>query len=253
MRETYYIGAYWGARGDSVSACADRLAQMLMELEACHELLALWIRGGSSFRNAQKRKLEPRREVLAPLFKACDLKDPQGLGYLCSIWNAQIDRDKHISARITCGKGPERSGLSNVVVIDLPNPSGANTILYQPDVLLSAVRAVVRAWDPDWSVVMSRAHRNMITDPDNPKPEGKPYVGWMTYLRNKRLGGLAGTPSRELPCEVEDVPGHGSIFVVTRDHRFSVANPDDIECVQALTAYLEAHGALVPIPTNQPH
>ena len=67
-----------------------------------------------------------------------------------------------------------------------------------------------------------------------------PYVGWMTYLRNKRLGGPAGAP----PCEVEQLPGQGSIFLVTGAHRFSVENPEDLARIQTLTEYLEAHGAL---------
>jgi hypothetical protein len=249
MSEAYYIGVYWGARGDSVSACADRLGQMLAELEGCHELLDLWIQSGASFRQARKRKLEPRREVLEPLFDVSIPQDPPSLGYMFSAWNAQLDDAKTMDLLITCGMVPTHSGLCNCVVLNLPEPSDTNATLYEPDVLLCILRAVVRAWDPDWGGIMDFTYIDSYADPDNIKPAGKPSMGWMTYLRNKRLGGLAGAP----PCEVEEVPGLGSIFLVTRDHRFSVENPDDLARIQALTDYLEAHGALVPIPTNEPH
>lgn len=249
MNDDYYIGVYWGARGDSIPVCADRLGQMMTELEGCHELLASWNQKAPSFREAQKRKLEPRREVLEPLFHVSEPRDPQGLGYMFSAWNGQRYKAKRMHIMCMCGMVPKHSGLCNSVVLDLPELSDAVATLYEPDVLLCTLRAIVRAWDPDWGGIINCTYRDEYEDPDDAMPEGKPNMGWMTYLRNKRLGGLADAP----PCEVEQVPGHGSIFLVTRDHRFSVENPDDLARIQTLTEYLEAHGALVPIPTNEPH
>jgi hypothetical protein len=115
--------------------------------------------------------------------------------------------------------------------------------------MLRMLEVIARVWRPDYARVMSREYDEHYALPDGALPvPGKPRVGWMTYLRAERLAGL---PAR-VPCRTEQVDELGTIFVVTDEHRFSVENPEDVARAQALTAFLEEHGALRVIPTTEP-
>jgi hypothetical protein len=230
--------------------------QTITELASLHELLTTWHETADSLNEALQKRITPTRDVLEYLLEPYepDEPDPQAqeellhaLGYSFFCWTGQADDNRSIGLNTSCGGAIGVDGICNRLVLTLPDVS--ETSLYQPDVMLGILRVIANAWDPDWAVVMNIPYRDeYIFRDDYDPPSGKPYVGWMTYLRDKRLAGLTGAP----PCEMVNVPGRGRIFVVTREHRFSVQNPDDIAGARKLTEYLEAGGALVTIPTNEP-
>src|SRR5690606_3027904 len=113
-------------------------------------------------------------------------------------WNGRPESAESIGLSITCGATPSQPVWGNRVVFELPWPADAIPTLYAPDVLLRILRAIVNAWEPDWAVLMSCEYRDQyIYRDDECPPVGKPKVGWMTYLRAKRLHGL----TAPAPCE----------------------------------------------------
>jgi hypothetical protein len=70
MAETFYAGAYWGHRAESVDACADRLAHFLTGLAQASPVLGSWFKAASSRKAALKRPVEPSAAALRELLLA---------------------------------------------------------------------------------------------------------------------------------------------------------------------------------------
>src|SRR5690606_36846397 len=178
------------------------LLKMMTELEGCHELLASWNQLAGSLRKALERHITPSLEALMPLLKGEKLKRFKHHGFSFGAWNGRPESAESIGLSITCGATPLQPGWGNRVVLDLPWPAEAAPTLYKPDVLLGILRAIVCAWEPDWAMLMSVSYQMHDVDGGRDQPhegeshEDKPDVGWMTYLRAKRLHGLTAPP----PC-----------------------------------------------------
>ena len=250
MRESYYIGVYWSARAATIDESAARTARMLGDMGSCHELVSQWNQTANSFARALELRIPPTREAIAPLFESILPNAPSGSGHSFHAWNGRRQRVHRCTLHVTAGWGPDWTpGIFNCVVFSPPALPDAVADFYDPAVLACVIQAIVRAWDPDHAILVSGKYRDRYIKPEGVVvPRGKPGVGWMTYLRAKRLAGLPA----ERPCETIDIPDRGTLFIVTREHRFSVENPDDVAAALALAAFLEEHGALVPIPPSEP-
>nr|WP_275902350.1 immunity 52 family protein [Myxococcus eversor] len=95
------------------------------------------------------------------------------------------------------------------------------------------------AWDPDWSIAMSHAHRDMVQTRRIPKA---PYVGWVTYLARHR-----GTvPPLPAPVRIEKVEDKGTLIVLTPE-RFTASNPEHVALAERVRELLDRAGLLKPL------
>jgi hypothetical protein len=235
--------AFWGPREESAEQCARRMQHMLQDFAGTHELLAHWYKKGRSRKQALKHPIDPSYESLVKLFRANPLGRP--LGYSVGWWNGAED-DHAMDMRASAGH--RSMHVLNDAVLALPDDPETTGHLFEPDTLLAILTAMVRAWEPECAELGSSAMRMALYYPDDDHewPWSKPRVGWFTYLRADRLHHLPA----DVPCEVIELPGLGSIFLLTRDHRMSVHRPEDMQATRALCEWLEQAGALAPMITS---
>lgn len=241
--ETYYVGAYWGAREEPPEACARRTADLLRLLAPCDPFLAHWYKPTRSLKDARKFPLMPpdlamlteqfrqgvNRERGGPIFEE--------LGFHVAFGNGGGDYDS-ADLRILCGGSAE--AVSNACVLSLP------TLGYSPNaeriitasVLTQALRSMVLAWEPDWGVVMSHAHRDL--DPSGRGNEGL-RIGWANYFARNR----GPVPPLPAPVRIEPIEDKGTLILLTPE-RFTAANREHLELAGRVHDLLARAGLLEP-------
>ena len=242
--ETYYAGAYWGARKESPEECARRTAALLNLLAPCDPFLAQWYKPTQSRKDARKNPLMPPDvATLAEQFRRGVNREKGGpifedLGFTFWFDNGGGNYDD-ASLRITCGCYCE--AVSNACVLTLPTPGyspNADRVLTS-SVMAGAVRGMALAWEPDWAVAMSDTHRDLVD-----KNEGRYDVrlGWVTYLARKR-----GTvPPLPAPVRIEPVEDQGTLIILTPE-RFTAANPEHVALAARVRELLERAGLVHPL------
>jgi hypothetical protein len=242
MAETYYIGAYWGARQEDAEACARHLAALVQSLAPMDPLFASWFKGAKSLKESLKRPLEFELPSLQKYVQSRVMRDsarkPIGdLGFSISLWNGyQGGNDAWLS--IYCGAYSEFTGNSCVLKAPFEGP-GSERVLTAP-FQAQALRAIATAWDPDWGVGISDAHWDIIKDkcPDV-------RVGWVTYL-SRRLGRVPPLPA---PVRIDPVEDQGTLVMVTPE-RFTASNPEHVALAERVRELLDRAGLLTVKPAK---
>jgi hypothetical protein len=236
MIETYYIGAYWGARKEDAQACARRMATLVQLLEPVDPLFASWFKGSKSLKQSLTRPLELELTSLQKYIQRNLMRDDrrqpmENLGFSVSLWNgSQGGNDAWLST--DCGGVSER--VSNNCVLTAPDEGpGSERVLTTP-FQVESLRALASAWEPDWGVGMSRAHRAIIEK----KCPGV-LVGWVTYL-SRRLGRVPPLPA---PVRIEPVEDKGTLVILTPE-RFTAANPEHVALAERVRELLDRAGLL---------
>ncbi|MGI5175326.1 Imm52 family immunity protein [Dactylosporangium sp. CA-152071] len=179
MADSFYLGAYWGPRAESVGSCAERLADCIGRLGAAHPVLSAWHRKGRSVSAASAQPIDTGRDALEVLLsEGRDRTDIGGevieeLGFHAALWN----RGAAVSLRTLCGAVPAAPFVSNSCVLGPFSPSDTAAVLFEPAVARGILMALVEAWDPQWAAFTSNAMR----ESQHPSP-GRPVAGWLTYV-----------------------------------------------------------------------
>lgn len=240
--ETYYAGAYWGPRRESPEECAQRAADFLTRLAACDPLLANWNKIPKPRGKGRKTPLmPPDLPILTEAFRRGVNREPGGppiehLGLTVSAYN-DGSRQDYVSVRMHCGSY-EQNESANVCVLSLPSEGeGAERIL-TASVLTEVTRSMALAWEPDWAVAMSHAHRDM----DDGGDKANIWLGWVTYLSRHR-----GTvPPLPAPVRIELVEDKGTLIILTPE-RFTAANPEHISLARRVRELLAQAGLMRPV------
>jgi hypothetical protein len=166
MIETYYIGAYWGARREDAEACAQRLSMLVRELAPLDPLFASWFKGSKSLKLSLQRPLETDPALLRTYIQRKlmrdDLRKPmEDLGFSFGLWNGR-QGGNHAWLGIACGGYFER--VSNSCVLDAPFEGPGSERVMTASFQAQALRAVATAWDPDWGVAISNVQRDSIEE-----------------------------------------------------------------------------------------
>jgi hypothetical protein len=103
-------------------------------------------------------------------------------------------------------------------------------------VLTEVVRAMALAWEPEWGVATSDAHRDMVV-------QGFPYagtfVGWVMYFARQR----GRVPPLPAPVRIEPVEDKGTLVILTPE-RFTASNPEHVALAARVHTLLERAGLL---------
>jgi hypothetical protein len=240
--ETYYAGAYWGPRKESPEECARHAEAMLASLSKVDPSFSRWFKPARSLKESLKRPLEPTQAALQQWIQGGAMRSDGGmvmeeLGYSVSAWNGERDEYDDSDFQVSCGGYSK--WVNNACAFKLPSRGpNAGRVLTTP-VLASVVRSMSIAWEPDWAVAMSHAHRDIV------KPlqaERSPYVAWVTYLARHR----GPVPPLPAPVRIESVENKGTLIVLTPE-RFTAANPAHIELAQRVRELLDRAGLLQPV------
>jgi hypothetical protein len=242
MIETYYIGAYWGARREDAEACARRMAASVELLKPVDPLFASWFKGSKSLKQSLARPLELELSSLQKYIQRNLMRDDrrqpmEDLGFRVSLWNGH-QGGNHAFLSIGCGGYWEQ--VSNRCVLTPPDEGpGSERVLTTP-VQVESLRALATAWEPDWGVGMSRAHRDIIKE----KCPGV-LVGWVTYL-SRRLGRVPPLPA---PVRIEPVEDKGTLIILTPE-RFTASNPEHVALAERVRELLDRAGLLKFKPSH---
>lgn len=243
MLESYYLGAYWGVRKETVEECAQRMAGFLACLAECDPCFARWFKTGWSRKEALTHEIKPDIATLQALLLAGRSRTDVGhkiieqLGFLVGLWNGASDNAESAGLTIDCGSYAPRPGV-NSCVIDLPYGGPVAERLLRVSVLRAVMECVVSAWDPDWAAVMSRSYQKLVPFP----PANAPRMGWLAYLSRRR--GVV--PPLPLPARVVPLGTHGSLVLLT-DERFTASNPAHVEVAKQVRSMLDGAGLLGPL------
>ncbi|NRD55889.1 immunity 52 family protein [Corallococcus exiguus] len=236
--DSFFVGAYWGARRESPEACARRAAVFLELLAACDPLLAHWYKSIRSRKGTQKLSLMPPDvSVLTDLFRRGVNREGRGpvieeLGLRVGFLNGGAASD---DARLSIKCGAFDAPSPNNCILSLPFDGPTAERVLTPSVLEAVMRGMVVAWEPDWIAAMSRDHRD-LDDPDN---RTNAWVGWVTYFSKQR-----GTvPPLPAPVRIEPVEGKGTLILLTPE-RFTVANPEHVALANRVRELLTRAGLI---------
>ena len=243
MIESYYLGAYWGIRKESVEECAHRLAGFLQCLTECDPSFAHWFKKGESRKEALSFEINAGIATLQTLLLAgqhrADIgqKIMENLGFLIGLWNGASNDAESAGLMIQCGSYAPRPGF-NFCVINLPYGEIERERLLCVPVLEAVTKCVVSAWDPDWSVITSRQYQDKVPLP----PSNAPRMGWMLYLSSRR-GEVPPLPSSTTVAQL----GKQGTLVITTQERFTASNPSHVETANEIAKILAQAGLLGPL------
>ena len=242
MIETYYVGAYWGARRESAEACAQRALVFFQAMAGCDDSFGRW------FGPPRSRKQAPPAiswdiPTLREMFTQGSTRNDAGnviedLGFHVSLDNGMWPgtRQREFAAlRMICGGWAEH--VPNSCVLNLPSAGASMERIVQGPMLEKIMRAMILAWEPAWGVVNSSSH--LLLD-NSPSPG--PDAGWMMYLSHQ-WGALPALPA---PVRVDRVEDKGTLLVLTED-RFTASNPEHVALATHVRETLSQAGLLKPL------
>jgi Immunity protein 52 len=105
-------------------------------------------------------------------------------------------------------------------------------------VLTGVMRAMVRAWEPDWAVATPRDFRDHLSQTGLPGT----FVGWLTYLSHQ--GGEV--PPLPESVRVEPVEDKGTLIILTSE-RLSANNPEHLALGRRVQELLDERNLLRPV------
>lgn len=231
----FLLRAYWGARVETVDACAERLAGCLGDLADISEVFDGWFRKGGSKSAASRQSVgQTVGEMRQLLLAGKQRRDVDGgvmdeLGFSVSLWNR---RSPAVAWSLTCGASPAAGvGVLNHFVIDWPErAAGDASLVKDAQTARNVMLSVVRSWEPDWATWTSDALR----DAQQAEPR-QPVLGLLTYLSESRL-----VPSLEMPETTVERVGSGHLITLEPAER------DVSSRLSGLREALSRTGALRP-------
>jgi hypothetical protein len=232
MSEPYYAAAYWGGRPESAEQCAERAETFFRLLSACHPDYSRWYEQvSSSTRRSLQLPFEPTYDTFVRFFGKKRYQAGED-GFSFSAWTGHLENQGGL-VLLGCGAGVE--GATNLAQLYLPSePPGRDRLVTLP-VLTGVVRAMVRAWEPDWAVVTARDFRDHLSATGLPGT----FVGWLTYY-SRRWGEV---PALSEPVHVEPVEDKGTLVILTPE-RLDGTNAEYVALGRRVQQVLEDQGLL---------
>jgi Immunity protein 52 len=230
MTETYYAGSYWLARSESIEACARRAERFFHLLGHCDPAWTRWYEPAGSFEEARRRQFTADAAAFKALF--AQEEHQIGDGFSFGVWTGTSLRETSVVDG-SCGSADH--WLPSTCVVN-PYAEGpiADRVLTAP-VMTEVLRAMALAWDPEWGVATSEAHRDSVTESAKPGT----FVGWVMYF--SRLRGTV--PPLPAPVRIEPVEDKGALVILTPE-RFTVSNSEHVALAARVHELLDRAGLL---------
>ncbi|PTL80690.1 hypothetical protein DAT35_27820 [Vitiosangium sp. GDMCC 1.1324] len=201
---------------------------------------AHWLKQGRSRREALQHPIETDRATLTKMFRRGKDRMFEDLGFRISGWNG-ADDDEASSFLFSVGIYSEF--VTNACVFNLPSPgldgkeSPSSQRVLTATVLSGLVRAMAVAWEPEWAIATSHAHRDEFI----PRPRPARLWGWVTYYSDA----VGRVPPLPAPVRMERVENQGTLLVLTPE-RFTARNPEHVALAERVRGLLDRAGLLGP-------
>ncbi len=233
MIETYYAGSCWLDRPESAEACARRAERFFHLLGCCDPAWTRWYETAPSFEEARKRRFTTDAANFQKLFALEENHFGDRLSF--HLWTGD-NLDETSSVDGSCGHSSLR--LPSTCVLRPYDEGPISERVLTAPVMAEVLRAMALAWDPEWGVATSEAHRDSVTEKAKPGT----FVGWVMYL--SRLRGKV--PLLPAPVRIEPVEDKGTLVILTPE-RFTASNPEHIALAARVHELLDRAGLLRPL------
>jgi hypothetical protein len=234
MTASYYAGAYWPGRRESVEECARRAETFFRLLSRCDPIFEQWFKQASSLQKALQLQFEPTYETFVRFFSS--KKHQLVEGFSLGAWTGHPENGRSGVLSLTCGT--DCNAFPNSCLLYLPwvGPE-AERVLTVP-ILTQVLQALVVAWEPDWAVILPDDFREKVT------AEGRTgtFVGWLTYFSQRR----GQVPSLPPPSRCQPVEDKGTLLILTPE-RLSASNAEHIALAVRSREVLAKEKLLSPV------
>jgi hypothetical protein len=234
MIENYYAASYWLARSESAESCARHAERFFHLLGRCDPAWTRWYEPADSFEEARKRPFTPDAASFEELFA----REQHHFGdrFSFRLWTGD-NQEETSSAGGTCGSASPLIP-SNCLLEPFDEGPVVERILSAP-VMTEVLRSMAIAWDPEWGVATTDAHRQMAV---KGFPHAGTFVGWVMYF--SRLRGTV--PPLPAPVRIEPVEDKGTLVILIPE-RFTAANPEHVALAARVHELLDRAGLLRPL------
>ena len=233
MMETYYAGSYWLARSESAEACTRRAERFFHLLGRCDPAWNRWCETAGSFEEARKGQFAPNAEGFQKLFGKQEERGDDDFSF--HLWTGD-SQDETSGIDGACGSA-DALLPSNCVLRPYKRGPIAERVL-TASVMAEVLRAMALAWDPEWGVATSEAHRDSVTEKAKPGT----FIGWVMYF--SRLRGKV--PPLPAPVRIEPVEDKGTLVTLTPE-RFTASNPEHVALAARVHELLDRARLLRPL------
>ncbi|WP_224367684.1 immunity 52 family protein [Hyalangium versicolor] len=231
MMETYYAGSYWLARHESYEACASRAEHFFHLLGHCDPAWVRWYEAADSFAEARTLQFETDAANFQRMFAQEENHFGDRVSY--HLWTGD-NLDETSSVDGNCGSSSLRLP-STCVLKPYDEGSLGDRVLTAP-VMNKVLRAMALAWDPEWGVATSEAHRETVV---TGFPYAGTFVGWAMYFSKLR----GKVPPLLAPVRMEPVEDKGTLVILTPE-RFTASNPEHVALAARVYELLDRAGLL---------
>ena len=182
--ESYYIGAYWGPREESLDICTKKVIDFFSILSEMDSSFEKWFEKGYSRKKALEHQYIFEYDKINKSLLNSRIKTDIGniimenLGYSFSTWNGL--REGEITG-ISIHCNTSSNCVSNNVVIKLPSNKEVYDDIYKIDFILRMFNLLIELWHPEQVVMTSSQLRDSVSINDN-----APLIGWITYLNTQK-------------------------------------------------------------------
>lgn len=238
MIETYYAGAYWPGRVETLESYARRAEAFFQRLASADASFTRWLEKAGSRSAALELAFTPNAQTLLGLFEQKKYRRSEA-GISFSAWNGEPDGASS-GVRLACGSASPL--LGDLCTLSLPSEGAVRERVLSAATLAQALRAMALAWEPEWGIATSQVHRDEVLG----LSKAGTFVGWLTYIARSR-GTLPPLPD---PVRTEPVGDKGSLIILTPD-RFTASNPAHVELAARVQKVLDEAGMLRPLNPSQ--
>jgi hypothetical protein len=237
MRESYYVGAYWGARKETALECARRAELFFHMLARCDPSFTQWYRAGRGFpRELPGYPVHLEVKELEELFLRGRNRTDFGknviedLGFRLHVWNAK----KECTRLELHGGAYSPLGAGNLCLLEPPTQGAVTERLMRAPVLAEVLTCMATAWDPDYAMATTFEMVERVK-----KRNREVRVGWLTYL-SRRLGPVPPLPA---PVRIEPVGTLGWLLVLSPE-RMTASNPEHVAFTARVRELLDRAGLI---------
>lgn len=228
--ETYYAGSYWLARPESAEACAHRAEHFFHLLGHCD---AAWNQWHDTAEETSDNAIKPDAATFLRMFQKKEQSDQDSFRFSFFMGDTVPEAT---SVRGNCGSATP--WVTSNTVMTLPSEGPVSERVLTATVMTNTLRAMALAWEPEFGVATSHAHRDMLVDR---KGVGT-FVGWVMYFSRQR----GAVPPLPAPVRVEPVEDKGTLVILTPE-RFTASNPEHVALAARVHDVLHGAGLLRPL------
>ena len=212
-------------------------------LSACHPDYARWYEKHNSVKRALQLEFEPTYDTFLRFFGKKEYREGRD-GFSFDAWTGHVPVNQEGGmVQLSCGSPSDV--VPNLALLYYPSegpgrrPSCSHS-RYSPGVM----RAMVRAWEPDWAVAASDDFRDALSQTGRPGT----FVGWLTYFSRQWGEVPAALPE---PVRVDPVEDKGSLVVLGPEPLFA-AHSEHLALGRRVQQFFEERGLLRPVVEQPP-